>query len=134
MNVSTFLFSGLDISIMDELEAQFKKLNFKITNGNTASFQLPNDEKIKAFLIQWAFFQFTHQLTVVVKRVWSDAFTNGDLEVGSFAPEGSTSFAYVNSDMVHTLCVKGKNHAPDGYRITLECRDINQSSGWCTIS
>jgi hypothetical protein len=133
MDVSTFLFSNFEPAIIGELRDAFKKLRFKIKNGNTASFQLPSDENIKAYFSRGRNTgQFWSQLDNLVKCVWSTNFINGKLEQESFQ-NGSTSFTYENCDQFHRLYIKGENLASNEYNITLACTDKDQSS-LCTIS
>ncbi len=133
MDVSTFLFSNYVLTIIDVLDFEFRKLRFKIENGSTASFQLPSDEKIKAYFeIGRNKDLFWSQLDNLVQRVWCRNFINGQLGPESFQNR-STSFTYENCDQFHRLYIKGENLASNEYKITLACTDKDQSSQ-CIIS
>jgi hypothetical protein len=108
INVSTFLFSNYESTSIEELRDEFKKLKFVIKKGNTASFELPNDEKIKAYFERRDVGLFKYQLDNVVQSVWSGNFINGQLGPGSFESR-STSFTDVNCDHFHCLYIKGEN-------------------------
>jgi hypothetical protein len=132
MNVSTFLFSNFDIQIIKELDFQFKKLNFQIEGGNTARFELLNDEKIKSYLRIRDAQAFQFQLCNIVREVWHVDFVKGRMGPGLFNQE-NTSFTYVTWNDDHILRITGATLNSGKYEITIECEDKHPSSQ-CTIS
>lgn len=132
MNVSTFLFSNFDISIIKELNSEFKKLNFKIEHGNIAKFELSDDQKIIDYLKIRNAQQFHYQLCDTVRDVWRVGFARGRMEAGSFGPE-NTSFTYVTWNADHVLRITGADLESGRYEITIECEDKPPPSQ-CTIS
>jgi hypothetical protein len=132
LNVSTFLFADFSIEIIPTLNHEFRKLNFELVNGNTADFELPDDQKIVAYLKGRGAGQFHYQLCDTVRDVWSRHFLYGRMEPGSFDNSG-TSFTYMTCNDDHCLRIQGEKLESGRYRITIECADKNPSSP-CSIS